>query len=86
MAKYTAQLFVRIVIVSQNYCATFVTVRAYTEILNDKQILLSANMKFGKRVQNMFTSFALKYAVKKRRVSSETRSFIRMLSNLTFAR
>jgi len=51
MAKYTAQLFVRIVIVSQNYCATFVTVRAYNEILNGKQILLSANMKFGKRVQ-----------------------------------
>jgi hypothetical protein len=51
IAKYIAQLFVRIVIVSQNYRAAFVTVRACVEILNDKQILLSMNMKFGQRVQ-----------------------------------
>jgi hypothetical protein len=65
-SKYIARLCVRIVIVSQNYRAAFVTVRAcYCNVEILMQILLSTNMKFGKKSSNMFTSFALKHGQKK---------------------
>jgi hypothetical protein len=55
------------VIVSQNYRAAFVTIHAcYVEILNDKQILLSTNMKFGKRVQ-ICSLFCAKIRLQKKR-------------------
>jgi hypothetical protein len=64
-AKYIARLCVRIVIVSQNYRAAFVKVRAcYVE--NDKQIIAEHEHEVWQKSSNMFTSFASKSTVKKK--------------------